>query len=143
MDMQVAAGKMVCMDYILSLADGTVVDSTESSGLWTYVHGQTKLPPGLEKGLEGLGIGDHTRLELGAEDAFGPLDPAAFQDVPKTIVPTTALQVGLSGELPGPDGTLIPFQIHAIHEDTVTLNLNHPLAGQRVIFEVWIRHIQD
>jgi FKBP-type peptidyl-prolyl cis-trans isomerase 2 len=131
------------MDYILSLADGTVVDSTESSGLWTYVHGQTKLPPGLEKGLEGLGIGDHTRVELGAEDAFGLLDPAAFQDVPKTIVPTTALQVGLSGELPGPGGTVIPFQIHAIHEDTVTLNLNHPLAGQRVIFEVWIRHIQD
>jgi FKBP-type peptidyl-prolyl cis-trans isomerase 2 len=143
MDMHVAAGKMVCMDYILSLADGTMVDSTASSGLWTYVHGQTKLPPGLEKGLEGLGIGDHTRLELGAEDAFGPVDPAAFQDVPKTVVPTTALQVGWSGELPGPGGTLIPFQIHAIHEDTVTLDLNHPLAGQRVIFEVWIRHIQD
>jgi FKBP-type peptidyl-prolyl cis-trans isomerase 2 len=143
MDMHVAAGKMVCMDYILSLADGTVVDSTERSGLWTYVHGQTKLPPGLEKGLEGLGIGDHTRLELGAEEAFGPVDPAAFQDVPKTVVPATALQVGFSGELPGPGGTLIPFQIHAIHEHTVTLDLNHPLAGQRVVFEVWIRHIQD
>jgi FKBP-type peptidyl-prolyl cis-trans isomerase 2 len=143
MDMRVAAGKMVCMDYVLSLADGTVVDSTESSGLWTYVHGQTKLPPGLEKGLEGLGIGDHTRLELRAEEAFGPVDPASFQDVPKTVVPTTALQVGFSGELPGPGGTLIPFQIHAIHEDTVTIDLNHPLAGQRVIFEVWIRHIQD
>jgi FKBP-type peptidyl-prolyl cis-trans isomerase 2 len=139
----VAAGKMVCLDYILSLADGTVIDSTESSGLWTYVHGQTKMPPGLETGLEGLGVGDHARLELEAEDAFGPVDAAAFQEVPKALVPATALRVGFSGELPGPSGTLIPFQIHAIHEETVTIDLNHPLAGQRVIFEVWIRHIQD
>jgi FKBP-type peptidyl-prolyl cis-trans isomerase 2 len=127
----------------LSLADGTVIDSTESSGLWTYVHGQTKMPPGLEKGLEGLCVGDHARLELAPEEAFGAVDPAAFQEVPKTVVPTTALQVGFSGELPGPGGTLIPFQIRAIQEDTVTIDLNHPLAGERVIFEVWIRHIQD
>jgi FKBP-type peptidyl-prolyl cis-trans isomerase 2 len=141
--MRVEAGKMVCLEYVLSLADGTVVDSTEGSGLWTYVHGETKMPSGLMRGVEGLGVGDHTRLELPAEEAFGPIDLAAFQDVPRELVPATALQVGYSGELPGPGGTLIPFKIHAIHEETVTLNLNHPLAGEDVIFEVWVRHIQD
>jgi FKBP-type peptidyl-prolyl cis-trans isomerase 2 len=138
--MVIATGKTVCLDYVLSLADGTVIDSTEH---WMYVHGHTHMPPGLERGLEGLGIGDHTRLELAPEEAFGPVDPAAFHEVPKHMVPASALRVGYSGELPGPRGTLIPFQIHAIHEETVTLNLNHPLAGQRVVFEVWVRHIQD
>ena len=140
--MRVEAGNTVCLEYVLSLTDGTVVDSTEGSGLWTYVHGETRMPPGLASGLEGLGVGDHARLELSAEDAFGPINPAAFHDVPRAMVPATALQVGLTGELPGPDGTLIPFRIHAIQEETVTLDLNHPLAGQDVIFDVWVRHIQ-
>jgi FKBP-type peptidyl-prolyl cis-trans isomerase 2 len=141
--MRVEAGKMVCLEYVLSLVDGTVIDSTEGSGLWTYVHGETRMPPGLSKGVEGLGVGSHARLELSPEEAFGPIDPAAFQDVPRGSIPLSALQVGHTGELPGPGGTLIPFKIHAIHEESVTLNLNHPLAGERVIFEVWIRHIQD
>jgi FKBP-type peptidyl-prolyl cis-trans isomerase SlyD len=136
----VEAGKTVCLDYILSLGDGTLIDTTEH---WMYVHGETQMPPGLARGLEGLRIGDRARLELPPEEAFGVVDPAAFQEVPRDIVPPAALRVGLKAELPGPHGTLIPFQIHAIQESTVTIDLNHPLAGQHVIFEVWVRHIQD
>jgi FKBP-type peptidyl-prolyl cis-trans isomerase SlyD len=133
-------GKTVCLDYTLSLGDGTLIDTTEH---WMYVHGETQMPPGLAQGLEGLRIGDRARLELSPEEAFGPVDLSAFQEVPRDFVPATALRVGLKGELPGPDGTLIPFQIHAIQESTVTIDLNHPLAGQHVVFEVWVRHIQD
>jgi len=141
--LRVEAGKVVCLEYVLSLADGTVIDSTKGSGLWSYVHGETKMPPGLSKGIEGLEVGAHARLELAPEEAFGAIDPAAFQDLPRRMVPAAAMQVGYTGELPGPDGTLIPFRIHAIHEDTVRLNLNPPLAGEHVVFEVWVRHIQD
>ncbi len=143
MEMRVEAGKMVCLDYALSLADGTLIDSTEGSGLWTYVHGHTRMPPGLAKGLEGLEVGDHTRLELSPEEAFGPIDPAALQEIPKEVIPPSALRVGFTSEVPGPDGSLIPVRIHAIHADSVTIDLNHPLAGKHVIFEVTIRHIQD
>jgi FKBP-type peptidyl-prolyl cis-trans isomerase 2 len=141
--MRIEAGKMVCLEYVLSLMDGTVIDSTEGSGLWTYVHGETRMPPGLARGVEGLEVGAHARLELSPEEAFGPIDPGAFQEVPRGSVPSAALRLGYTSEIPGPGGTLIPFKIHAIHEDTVTLNLNHPLAGEHVIFEVWVRHIQD
>jgi FKBP-type peptidyl-prolyl cis-trans isomerase 2 len=136
----VEAGKTVCLDYVLSLADGTLIDNTEH---WMYVHGETRMPPGLARGLEGLQIGDRARLELSPDEAFGPVNLTAFQEVPRESVPPAALRVGLKGEIPGPDGTLIPFQIHAIQESTVTIDLNHPLAGQHVIFEVWVRHIQD
>ena len=88
-------------------------------------------------------MGDHARLELAPEEGFGVIDPAAFQDLPRGMVPAAAMRVGYTSELPGPGGTLIPFRIHAVHEDTVTLNLNHPLAGEHVVFEVWVRHIQD
>lgn len=141
--MRIQTGKLVCLEYALFLTDGTLIDSTTESGVWTYVHGRTKMPPGLEQGVEGLGINDQVRLPLTPEEAFGPIDPAAFVDLPKASVPATALRVGFAGELPGPEGSLIPFQVHAIHADTVTLDLNHPLAGQHVIFEVTVRHIQD
>jgi FKBP-type peptidyl-prolyl cis-trans isomerase 2 len=45
--------------------------------------------------------------------------------------------------MPGPNGTIIPYRIHAINEETVTLDLNHPLAGEHVIFDVTVIHIQD
>ncbi|HEY7492524.1 MAG TPA: FKBP-type peptidyl-prolyl cis-trans isomerase [Candidatus Tectomicrobia bacterium] len=141
--MRIQAGKMVCLEYALFLADGTPIDSTTESGIWTYVHGHTKMPPGLAKGLEGLGVDDHVRLTLTPEEAFGPIDPAAFLDVPRASVPSSAQRVGFAGELPGPDGSLIPYQVHAIHADTVTFDLNHPLAGQHVVFEVTVVHIQD
>lgn len=143
MDMQVQAGKVVCLDYVLSLLDGTVIDTTEGSGLWTYVHGQTRMPPGLVSGLEGLRTGDHRRLELSPEEAFGPVDPTAFQEISRDMVPTSALRIGFTGELPGPGASLIPFRIHAIQADTVTIDLNHPLAGKHVVFDVTIRHVQD
>ena len=143
MDLRVEAGKMVCLDYVLSLADGTLIESTEGSGVWTYVHGQTRMPPGFAKGVEGLRVGERVRLVLGPEEAFGPINADAFQEISKALMPPSALHVGFTGELPGPDGSVIPFRIHAIHTDAVTIDLNHPLAGQSVTFEVTIRHIQD
>jgi FKBP-type peptidyl-prolyl cis-trans isomerase 2 len=141
--MRIQTGKMVCLEYALFLTDGTPIDSTTESGIWTYVHGHTKMPPGLAKGLEGLEADDHVRLTLSPEEAFGAIDPAAFLDVPRASVPPSAQRVGFAGELPGPDGSLIPYRVHAIHADTVTFNLNHPLAGQHVVFEVTVVHVQD
>jgi FKBP-type peptidyl-prolyl cis-trans isomerase 2 len=138
----VQAGKLVCLDYTLTLADGTLIDSTQSSGSWTYVHGHTHMPPGLSKGVEGLHVGDHVRLTLSPEDAFGPINPDAQQAFPKERFPAS-LRVGMEGEFPGPNGTLIPYRVRAIDAETVTLDFNHPLAGQQVIFEVTVIHIQD
>jgi FKBP-type peptidyl-prolyl cis-trans isomerase 2 len=143
MDRQIQDGNTVCLNYTLFLADGTLIDSTEQSGTWTYVHGHTKMPPGLARGIEGLRVGDRVRLDLSPADAFGETNPEAFHDVPKPDVSASILQVGYAGEMPGPNGTVIPYRIHAIHEDTVTLDLNHPLAGEHVVFEVAVIHIQD
>jgi FKBP-type peptidyl-prolyl cis-trans isomerase 2 len=57
--------------------------------------------------------------------------------------PASALYVGYTGEVAGPGGTTVVFRIHAIHDETVTLNLNHPLAGEEVVFDVTVLHVQD
>jgi FKBP-type peptidyl-prolyl cis-trans isomerase 2 len=139
----VQVGKLVCLDYTLSLPDGTLIDSTQDSGSWTYVHGHTPMPPGLARGLEGRRLGEHVRLTLAPEEAFGCVDPDAWQTFPKERFPTSLLHVGVEGELPGPNGTRIPYRVQAIDEATVTLDFNHPLAGQHVVFEVTVVHIQE
>lgn len=143
MERCVAPGKIVCLSYTLSLSDGSLVDSSADSGTWTYVHGQTKMPAGLVKGLEGLPEGGQVRLELPPEEAFGAVDTTAFQQLPKDHFPASALYVGHSSEVAGPGGSIIAFRIHEIHDDTVTINLNHPLAGEAVVFDVTVVHVQD
>jgi len=143
MDRYVEADKTVCLQYTLSLANGTFIDSSDESGTWTYVHGRTRMPPGLVQGVEGLKAGDHVRLALAPEKAFGCVDPAAFQQLPKEHFPNSTLYVGYSGEVAGPGGSIIAFRIHTIQDDTVTINLNHPLAGEHVVFEVTVVHVQD
>jgi FKBP-type peptidyl-prolyl cis-trans isomerase 2 len=143
MDQSVQAGKTVCLQYTLSLANGTLIDSSSESGTWTYVHGHTRMPLGLVQGVEGLVKGDHVCLELAPEDAFGAADPTAFQQLPKAHFPNSALYIGYSGEVAGPGGSIIAFRIHTIEDDTVTIDLNHPLAGEHVIFDVTVVHVQD
>jgi len=143
MDQSIQAGKIVCLQYTLSLADGTPVDSSTASGTWTYVHGETRMPAGLARGVEGLKAGDHVLLELAPEDAFGRVDPEAFQQLPRERFPDSTLYIGYSSEVAGPGGSIIAFRIHAIQDDTVTINLNHPLAGEHVVFDVTVIHVQD
>jgi FKBP-type peptidyl-prolyl cis-trans isomerase 2 len=71
MTQSVQAGKTVCLQYTLSLANGTPVDSSSESGTWTYVHGHTRMPAGLVKGVEGLTAGTTSAMTLAPEDAFG------------------------------------------------------------------------
>ncbi len=143
MDRSVQTGKTVCLQYTLSLANGTLVDSSTASGTWTYVHGHTRMPAGLTKGVEGLKAGDRVLLELTPEEAFGRVDPEAFQQLPRERFPDSTLYVGYSSEVAGPGGSIIAFRIHAIQDDTVTINLNHPLAGEHVVFDVTVIHVQD
>ena len=143
MEQCVEAGKIVCLQYTLSLPNGTRIDSSSDSGTWTYVHGHTRMPSGLVNGVEGLQAGDQVSLALAPEDAFGCVDPEAFQQLPKERFPNSALYIGYSGEVAGPGGSIIAFRIHTIEDDTVTIDLNHPLAGEHVVFEVTVVHVQD
>lgn len=143
MEHVIQTGKTVCLQYTLSLADGTLVDSSNASGTWTYVHGHTRMPAGLARGVEGLKQGDQVRLELPPDEAFGHVDPAAFQALAKERFPESTRYVGFSSEVAGPNGDIITFRIHEIGEETVTIDLNHPLAGKDVVFDVTVIHVQD
>lgn len=126
----------VQLEYVLS-ADGKVVDTTEGRGPFTYVHGQGQIIPGLERQLAGLTVGSEKEITVAPEEGYGPVDPAAFIDVPREQLPSAVPpEQGLV--LQGMDESGQSFQatVHEIKDKMVTLNLNHPLAGKTLLFKI-------
>jgi FKBP-type peptidyl-prolyl cis-trans isomerase 2 len=129
-------GKMVEFEYQLSLEDGTVVESNfDEDDPIQYVQGSGQILAALEAALEGLTENDRKSVRLSAEEAYGIVNPEAFQEVPRDRIPEELLAVGAQLQAPGYDG---PIRVHEIHEDFVVLDFNHPLAGQALTFDIRI-----
>ncbi|MEW5248932.1 FKBP-type peptidyl-prolyl cis-trans isomerase [Microbulbifer sp. 2201CG32-9] len=128
----------VTLHFSLKLEDGTEVDSTFSGDPASFSVGDGSLLPGFEKALFGLKMGDEAQFQIPPEAGFGRRNPANIQKVRRDhFSPDMALEPGLvisfdngSGELPG--------VVQAVGEDEVTVDFNHPLADQTLIFQVKI-----
>ncbi len=137
-NMPIENGKKVSFEYVLSV-DGEVVDHSPDGQSLEYTHGEKHIVPGLEKELEGLSVGDEKTVVVQPEEAYGFLNPDAFQEVPRDSLPTgTEPKAGMA--LQGATTTGSPFNavIHEVKDEVVVLNLNHPLAGKTLTFNVKI-----
>ena len=131
----------VGMEYTLT-SEGKVVDSTDGKSAFHYVHGRGQIIPGLERQLVGLHVGDSKEIAVKPEEGYGPVDPAAFVEVPKTQLPKdTAPLVGMTLRGVNPDGHSFRAIISEVKDQSVMLNLNHPLAGKSLTFKVKITDI--
>ena len=96
--------------------------------------GQGQLIPGFENGLIGMSVGETRTVEIEPENAYGQPNPMMIQEIEKTKVPEN-VQVGdtLTGSNQyGP----VVVTVSEIKEDTVVLDMNHPLAGKKLIFDL-------
>jgi FKBP-type peptidyl-prolyl cis-trans isomerase 2 len=130
-------GSQVKLHYTLTV-DDQVVDSSRNREPLAYVHGQGQIVPGLEEQLEGMGAGDKKTATVAPEQAYGPRREDALHNVAKTAFQDSSnLKRGdiVSGQAEGQ-----PFQatVTDVTEEGVTLDLNHPLAGKTLQFEVEI-----
>jgi FKBP-type peptidyl-prolyl cis-trans isomerase SlyD len=138
----ITAGKTVKFDYTLT-SDGEKIESSEKNAPLTYVHGQGQIIKGLEKEMEGLKVGESKTITVSPEEGYGQIDPAAFREVPKSELPSgLSPKAGEMLSLKSSDGTYFPVIVSEVHEDSIVLNLNHPLAGKELVFEVTIVDIQ-
>lgn len=132
----VAANTRVSIEYTLTV-DGSVVDSTEGKAPFQYVQGKGQIVPGLEKALEGLKAGEAKEVTVFPDEGYGTVDPAAFVEVAKSQLPEgVAAETGMVLQGTNPDGQSFRAIIAAVKADSVTLNLNHPLAGKILNFKV-------
>jgi FKBP-type peptidyl-prolyl cis-trans isomerase SlyD len=139
----IADGKQVSLEYTLTLEDKSKVDSNVGGEPLVYTHGAHEIIPGLEKQLGGLKAGETKHVEVAPAEGYGEVDPARKQEVDKNRVPEDARKVGAKLTGQGPGGQLIFAQVTEVKENTVVLDLNHPLAGKKLIFDVKVLKVED
>lgn len=135
-------GAEVAFDYTLTDDGGKVIDSSKGKEPMHYTHGKGQIIPGLEKEMAGMAVDGEKKVTVKPEDAYGQIDPRAFQEVPKDKLPPDALKVGTVLTAQGPQGQGIPVRVHEIKANTVIMDFNHPLAGKTLSFDVRITAIK-
>ena len=141
-EIAVQNGATVSFDYTLTDAGGNLLDSSKGKTPMTYTHGNRQIVPGLEAELTGMKVGDAKKVTVKPEDAYGPVNPNAFQEVAKDKLPPDALKVGTVLRAQGPQGQAMPVRVHEIKESTVIVDFNHPLAGKTLNFDIKITDIK-
>ena len=129
-------GSKVELEYTLTDDGGTVLDSNKGAEPLTYTQGEQQIIPGLEKALNGMHAGEAKKVTIPPADAYGEVNPAAVAEVPKDRIPSDALTVGKELVARNQGGESRTVRIKEIREKTVVIDLNHPLAGKTLIFDV-------
>ena len=142
-DRVVKDGMMISMEYTLKSPDGKVLESSKGREPLKYIHGQRMMIPGLEKELTGMKVGGEKHVTVKPEDAYGPINAKAFEEVPKEKLPPEGLKVGAMLAAKSPEGRVVPMRVHQIKEKTVVMDMNHPMAGKTLVFDIKIVDIQN
>ncbi len=137
----VEKGAVVSIDYTLKDDSGAVLDTSEGGQPLQYLHGHGQIIDGLESALEGRELGATVHVDVAPADGYGDHDPERLVEVPKDQFEFD-VQVGDFVRAQHPDGSVIPFKVAAVEENSVTLDGNHPLAGQSLHFDVTVVEIR-
>lgn len=132
----------VTLHFTLKLPGGEVVDSTLEKQPATFKVGDGSLLPGFEQALYGLKAGDKRSFEITPEQGFGPGNPQNIQVMPRDNFNEMELETGLLVIFQDAAGGELPGVVKAIHDTTVEVDFNHPLAGKVVTFEVEIIEVK-
>jgi FKBP-type peptidyl-prolyl cis-trans isomerase 2 len=134
---QVKKGDTARVHYTGRLGDGQVFDTSEGGEPLEFEVGSGEVIQGFDEGVRGMQVGEKKTIEIEADDAYGQRTEALVQSVSRgDLNLDTEPQVGMNLVLQLPDGNQIPVAITDVTQDSVTLDANHPLAGQKLIFDV-------
>ena len=139
-DQIVEQDSLVYTHMTLKLGDGSVADSSRANGKPSVIEmGGDAISPAMESELLGLRAGESKSFTLSAEDAFGESDPNLIQFMDLHQFPSDIeLKEGSVVAFEQPNGSSIPGIISEIQGHSVKVDFNHPLAGQRITFDVEI-----
>ncbi|RMF76719.1 MAG: peptidylprolyl isomerase [Chloroflexi bacterium] len=134
---QAKSGDTVTVHYTGTLADNTVFDSSINREPLTFTLGQKQVIPGFEDGIIGMTVGETRSIKIPAEQAYGPRREEMMLQVPRNqFPPDSDPQVGQQFEIQQGNGQSVPVVVAAVAGEVVTLDANHPLAGQDLTFEI-------
>jgi len=142
--MNITANKIVTIDYTLKDDAGNVLDSSDGHEALAYMHGANNIIIGLEKALEGKVAGDTISVVVSPDEGYGIRDESRVTTVAKDMFAEAGeIEVGMQYHAASPDGEAIVVTVVEMDADNVTIDGNHPLAGENLNFEVKIIDVRD
>lgn len=141
---QVKTGDTVRIHYTGTLLDGSTFDSSEGRDPLEFQVGSGQIIPGLDAALPGMAVGDKKTVNVPCDQAYGPIQPGMRQAVPRSNIPAEIpLEVGLQLQAQSSEGQTVPVTVVEISDEEVTLDGNHPLAGQDLTFAIELVSIAE
>lgn len=141
--MKISKDKMVKISYTLKNSAGDVIDSSENNEPLEYIHGYNKIIPGLERALLDHDVDDVLSVVVDPADAYGDYDKTLVITVPKSQFDTDVeIETGMQFQADSPSGSRIVTVID-VKDDQVVIDANHPLAGEKLFFDVTVVDIRD
>jgi len=135
--MKIANNCVVSLRFTLTNEKGNVLDRSPDDGPLEYLHGAAGILPELERHLAGKAAGDAFDITITPDRGFGERLPALVEVLSRSMWPENSpeLAVGLAVTRTDPNGTTQNYLVTAIDADSVTVDGNHPLAGQTLRFQ--------
>jgi peptidylprolyl isomerase len=134
---QAADGNQVRIHYTGRLDDGTVFDSSQGRDPLGFTLGEGQVIPGFEAAVRGMSVGESKTAVIPPEKAYGAPSDELYLEVPKAQMPDGfEPEVGGALQMTTPDGRPVPVRVHEVQDEKVILDANHPLAGERLTFDI-------
>jgi len=141
--MQIAEHCVASFHYTLTNDAGEVLDSSREREPLAYLHGSGNIVPGLEKALTGKAVGDKLKVDVTPEEGYGARVPALVQQVPRSAFNgVERIEPGMQFQAESNMGP-VTVVITEVKGDEVTVDGNHPLAGETLHFDVEITEVRE
>ena len=142
--MKIEDKNVVSFHYKLTGDDGQVIDSSEGKEPLTYLHGAGAIIPGLEEAMGGREPGDEFEISIEPENAYGDKEPALIQKVPQDAFQgVDEVEKGMQFQVSDQSGNQRVVTVVEVEEDEVTIDGNHPLAGETLHFEIAVEDVRE
>ncbi len=134
---QAKSGDTVRIHYTGTLDDGTQFDSSDGRDPLEFALGGGQVIPGFDSAVDGMTAGESKSVTIPPGEAYGQRHEQLVQQVPKTTFPEDMEPaVGMHLQSQGPDGQVMNLVVTEVVDDTITVDANHPLAGQALTFAI-------
>lgn len=141
--MQIAPEKVVHIHYTLKNISGELLDKSSSDEPLGYLHGAGNIIPGLENALDGKAAGDAVSVQVPPDEGYGTRDESLVQDVPRgAFEGVDTIEPGMRFQAESDQGARV-IMVVAVTDDVVTVDGNHPLAGETLMFDVEVDAVRD
>lgn len=142
--MRIAEQSVVSIHYTLTNDAGETLDTSDGREPLVYIHGAQNIIPGLENELTGKSVGDSFDVTIQPEEAYGTVNPELVQTVPHSAFEgVEKVEPGMQFQARGDNGETQVITVTEVGDSGVTVDGNHPLAGQVLNFSVRVEEIRE